>query len=284
MRLAIVLGVLVGLGLSCQARRVEPPRPVVRPPAPTPVRASTPVPRVTPPPAPEPTPGLRATEAPAGRPRIAIVFDDAGGSLEDVEEIIAIGRPVTVAVLPGLAHSSEVARRAAAAGLEVILHLPIEATGHQPLGPHGVRVSMSDAEIAATVRAALHTVPGAVGVNNHMGSLGTADRRVMRAVLAVARQKGLYFVDSRTTADTVAADVAAELGVPRASRTIFLDNANEEEAIRAEVQRLISLARTRGEAIAIGHAQHLAPRIVAQMRDEFDRQGVELVPLSMLVR
>jgi polysaccharide deacetylase 2 family uncharacterized protein YibQ len=134
------------------------------------------------------------------------------------------------------------------------------------------------------VRAALQTVPGAVGLNNHMGSRGTADRRVMRAVLAVARERGLYFVDSRTTADTVAADTAAELGVPRAARTIFLDNTNDEEAIRAEVQRLISLARTRGEAIAIGHAHYLTPRVVAQMRDEFDRQGVELVPLSVLVR
>jgi len=215
---------------------------------------------------------------------VAIVFDDAGGSTEDVEEIIAIGRPVTVAVLPGLAHSSEVARRAAAAGLEVILHLPVEAAGRQPLGPYGVTTAMSDAEIQATVRDALRTVPGAVGVNNHMGSLGTADRRLMRAVLAVARERGLYFVDSRTTPETVAAETAAELGVPRADRTIFLDNVDDEEAIRAEVQRLISLARTRGEAIAIGHAHRSTPRVVAQMRDEFDRQGVELVPLSILVR
>jgi polysaccharide deacetylase 2 family uncharacterized protein YibQ len=82
----------------------------------------------------------------------------------------------------------------------------------------------------------------------------------------------------------VVESVAAELGVPVASRTIFLDNTDDEEVIRREVQRLISLARVRGEAIAIGHAQRLTPRVVMQMRDEFDRQGVRIVPLSWLVR
>ncbi len=216
---------------------------------------------------------------------MAIIFDDAGGRIEDVEEIIAIGRPVTVAVLPGLAHSSEVARRVTAAGLEVLLHLPLEsADGNRALGPNGVTTSMDESEIRAVVRSALESVPGAVGINNHMGSRGSADRRVMRAVLGVARERGLFFVDSRTTVETVAESTAAEMGVPTAARTVFLDNEDDEEAIRREVQRLISLARARGEAIAIGHAQRRAPGVVAQMVDEFDRQGVRIVPLSALVR
>ncbi|MDR7418540.1 MAG: divergent polysaccharide deacetylase family protein [Armatimonadota bacterium] len=216
---------------------------------------------------------------------MAIILDDAGGSLSDVEAVIAIGRPVAVAVLPGLAHSSEVARRAVAAGLEVLLHLPVEAhSDNEKLGPGAVRVAMSDEDIRSTVRAGLASVPGAIGVNNHMGSRGTADARVMRAILEVVRERGLLFVDSRTTKDTVAESLAAEMGVPTARRHVFLDNEDDEEAIRGEVLRLISLARAQGEAIAIGHAQRLTPRVVARMLDEFDRQGVRIVPLSVLVR
>jgi polysaccharide deacetylase 2 family uncharacterized protein YibQ len=216
---------------------------------------------------------------------VAIIFDDAGGSLADVEDIIAIGRPVSVAILPGLAHSSEVARRAVAAGLEVLLHLPVEANAdNDKLGPGAVRVAMADDDIKRTVRAGLASVPGAIGVNNHMGSRGTADPRVMRAILEVVREHHLVFIDSRTTKETVAESLAVEMGVPAARRHVFLDNTDDEEAIRQQVQRLISLAHTQGEAIAIGHAQRLTPRVVAQMRDEFDRQGVRIVPLSTLVR
>lgn len=205
--------------------------------------------------------------------------------MEDVEEIIAIGQPVTVAVLPGLAHSSEVARRASAAGLEVLLHLPVESGDPtQPLGPMGVTVSMDGARIRAAVLEGLRSVPGAAGVNNHMGSRGTADRRVMRAIMEVVRDQGLFFLDSRTTPDSVVGAVAAEVGARFAVRTVFLDNVDEEEAIRTEIQRVIAVARARGEAIAIGHAQRLTPRVVAQMRGEFDRQGITLVPLSALVR
>jgi polysaccharide deacetylase 2 family uncharacterized protein YibQ len=188
-------------------------------------------------------------------------------------------------VLPGLTHSSEVARRAVAAGLEVILHLPLEPQdGSKALGPGGITTAMADEEIRDTVRTNLASVPGARGVNNHMGSRGTADRRVMRAVLEVVRERGLFFLDSRTTPESIAESLAGEMGIRTAARTVFLDNTDEEEAIRQEVRRLISLVRARGEAIAIGHAQRLTPRVVAEMREEFDRQGVILVPLSALVR
>ena len=242
------------------AQRTPPERPVRTPPAPP-----------------------RPTATPAFR--VAIVFDDAGGSLSDVEEIIAIGRPVAVAVLPGLVHSADVARRARAAGLEVLLHLPVEPEDEtKELGPGGVTVSMTDAEIRATVRSGLASVPGAIAVNNHMGSKGTADPRVVRAILEVVRKEGLFFLDSVTTPRTVVGRVAAELGVRTAARTVFLDNENEEEAIRGQVRRLIALAKNRGSAVAIGHAQRLTRGVVAAMLHEFDQEGVTLVPLSTLVR
>ncbi len=276
--LAALIGLAAGVGLSYKAHRAGSPTSPSQA-----VQVLVPVPRAesVPPPQARPTPAAPEQTG----PRVAIVFDDAGGSLADVEKIIAIGRPVTVAVLPGLAHSSEVARRAVVAGLEVILHLPLEPLdGAKALGPGGVTTAMTDQEIRDVVRANLSSVPGVRGINNHMGSRGTADRRIMRAVLEVVRERGLFFVDSRTTPDTIAESLAGEMGVRTAARTIFLDNTDEEEAIRQEVQRLIGLARARGEAIAIGHAQRLTPRVIAEMRGEFDRQGVTLVPLSALVR
>jgi hypothetical protein len=228
-------------------------------------------------------PALQAEPSPAYR--VAIVFDDAGGSLADVEAIIGIGRPVALAVLPGLAYSEEVARRARSAGLEVLLHLPVEAHDDaKALGPGGVTVAMSDAEIQAAVRAGLTSVPGAVGVNNHMGSKGTADRRVVRAILEVVRDRHLFFLDSRTTVDTVVEPVAAELGVPVARRLVFLDNDEDETAIREQVRRLIAVARQRGAAIAIGHAQRLTPRVVAAMVGEIEGAGVAIVPVSTLMQ
>ncbi len=216
---------------------------------------------------------------------MAIVFDDAGGALADVEEVIAIGRPVTVAVLPGLRHSAEVAQRAQSAGLEVILHLPLEPMdGAKALGPGGVTVAMGEVEIHATVRAGLASVPGAAGVSNHMGSRATADRRVMRAVMEVARERDLFFLDSKTTPHSVVGPVAAEVGIRSAARTVFLDNENDPVAIRREIRRLIETALRHGEAVAVAHAQRLTPRVVAEMLLEFDRAGIVLVPVSALTR
>jgi hypothetical protein len=217
-------------------------------------------------------------------PRVALVFDDAGGSLDDLDAIIAIGRTVTVAILPELAHSVAVAERVRAAGLEVILHLPIASTdSERRLGPGAVTIDMDDAAIEATVHKGFLSAPGAIGANNHMGSAGTADRRVMRAVMRAVKARRGFFLDSRTTTGTVVEEVAAEVGVKTARRAIFLDNVEEEEAIRQQVQRMIEMAKARGSIVAIGHAQRITPRVIALMLPELDRHGVTLVPLSTLV-
>ncbi|MDQ7844697.1 MAG: divergent polysaccharide deacetylase family protein [Armatimonadota bacterium] len=280
---AAVLAMGVALGLAAAAGLVR-----WGAEAPPPVPARPPVgPRTlpaAPPGAPAPrTVPERTPAPPVGR--AAIIFDDAGGSLEDLEQIIALGRPVTVAVLPGLRFSREVAERARAAGLEVFLHLPLEPEDPtKTLGPGGITTAMSEAEIERAVRAGLDAVPQAVGVNNHMGSKGTADPRVMRAVLRVVRERNLRFVDSVTSPRSVAAAMAAEMGIPVASRQVFLDNENDPAAIRAQLRRLIRLARTTGEAVAIGHAQRVTAQVLREMLGEFDTAGIELVPASALAR
>jgi uncharacterized protein len=166
---------------------------------------------------------------------------------------------------------------------EILLHLPMQAGHGANPGPGALTLAMSDAELAAATRAALAAVPGAAGVNNHMGSALTADERAMRAVLGVLAEDGLFFVDSRTTADTVAYRVAAALDVPAAERQVFLDPDPRPEAIRYEFARLLDLARRRGAAIAIGHPH---PATIEVLREEIPRArslGYELVPVSYLL-
>lgn len=274
---AALLGLAVGWWAVTLSRepsgRTAPPSPtgVVVPPASRPRPVPSPTPLAEPP--------LE------GQARVAIVFDDAGGSLKHVEEIIAIGRSVAVAVLPGLAHSAEVARRARAAGLEVLLHLPVEpADSTKALGPGGVTVAMDDSQIRSAVIDGLASVPGAAGLNNHMGSRGTADRRVVRAILGVVREHDLYFLDSLTTPASLVQEMGREMGVRTAVRTVFLDNEDEPEAIRRQVRSLLAQARERGVAIGIGHAQRRTVRVLAGMLEEFDREGIAIVPPSALVR
>lgn len=283
-----ILGVAVGLalagrGIGWRVGRATPPP--VQPQTPPPPRPLPPLPLPLPPPAPKPSPAPASPPAAEPVVRVAIIFDDAGGSLADLEEIIALGRPATVAVLPGLRYSREVAERARAAGLEVFLHLPLEPDDPgKRMGPGGITVAMSDEEITAAVRAGLAAVPGAVGVNNHMGSKGTADPRVMRAVLAVVKERNLLFVDSVTSPRTVGAVLASELGIRTASRHVFLDNEDDPAAIRAQLRRTIAVARAQGAAVAIGHAQRQTAQVLRQMLGELDRAGIVLVPASALVR
>ncbi|MDR7481388.1 MAG: divergent polysaccharide deacetylase family protein [Armatimonadota bacterium] len=288
----VVVALGAGVALAWVARSTPPPGRTTAQPS----RAVVPRSVLPPPARPAPAPSNQARAVPQPRPapappapspqgRLAIVFDDAGGSLEGVEAIIAIGRPVTVAVLPYLAHSTEVARRARAAGLDVLLHLPLEPDdARKDPGPGGITVEMSDAAIYRAVQAALASVPGAVGINNHMGSRATTDRRVMRAVLRAARGAGVFFLDSYTTSQSVVREVAAEVGVRTATRAVFLDNEDEAAAIAAQIRRAIARARQEGRAIAIGHVQRLTPTVVTAMLHEFDEAGVVLVPVSALVR
>ena len=223
--------------------------------------------------------------APPGHPRVAIIFDDAGYGLRGAREVESIGRPVTISVLPDLPYSTVIAEEAAARGIQVILHLPLEPDDATiRLGEGGIRVAMSDEEIRRTVAADLATVPSAVGANNHMGSLGTSDPRVMRAVMGEMRTRHLFFVDSVTSPHSVAAQVAREMSVPTASRAVFLDNRDEETYVRGQFRILIALAQARGQAIAIGHVGRVTAGVLVAMLPEFDEAGIQLVRVSDLVR
>lgn len=255
---------------------------------------TAPVPRATPrrarphPPTPAPTTALEPSPAaPAGTPaRIAIVIDDLGNDREALERIARWPFPVAGAVLPGLPDSADAARRLAGSGKEVLLHLPMEPDGYPRVrpGPGVVLRADSDEKIAQTVAEDLDSVPGAVGVNNHMGSAATADARVMRAVVRVLAARRLFLLDSRTTEATVARRVADEAALPAVSRRVFLDAVESPEAIDRAFRDLLRKARTDGPALAIGHPHPATLALLERELPLLAGKHVEIVTVGSLTR
>ena len=142
---------------------------------------------------------------------------------------------------------------------------------------------MSDDEIARTTRENIDAVPHARGVNNHMGSLATADRRVMASVLG-ALPEGMYFIDSRTSGRSIAGDLAREMNVRTATRHVFLDDVPTEAAVRRQLQNLADAAEERGVAIGIGHPYPVTLRVLADELPELRTHGFRFVRASEVVR
>lgn len=216
-------------------------------------------------------------------PRIAIVIDDLGRSVAAVDALLALGEPITFAVLPFESETRKVVHRLQEAKAEMILHLPMEARGSADPGPGALLRAMERSQLQEGTRAALAAVPGIKGVNNHMGSALAADERAMEAVLEVLRDENLFFLDSRTAADTRGYAVARRLGLPAAERQVFLDNDRSTSAIVHQLHELFALAKSRGGAIAIAHPY---PETLAALRSELPKarnQGIEIVPASQLL-
>jgi polysaccharide deacetylase 2 family uncharacterized protein YibQ len=215
--------------------------------------------------------------------RIAIVLDDLGGDLGTIDRILGWKVPLGYAVLPYEPATAAVAARIRERGGELLCHLPMESEAGLDPGPGAVSLGMDAGEIARRTRAAIAAVPGAVGVNNHMGSLLTADRDAMRSILGVVAELELFFLDSRTTPESVGEEVALEIGLPTARRDVFLDSAPFEAPVDAEFERLLELARERGAAIAIGHPQPATLDLLERELPALKARGFELVPVSYLL-
>jgi polysaccharide deacetylase 2 family uncharacterized protein YibQ len=203
-----------------------------------------------------------------------------------MERIASWPYRVCGAVLPSLPGSGRAARELEQSGKQVILHLPMEPRRYPQMqpGPGVVLRSQSEEQIAQTLETDLDSVPGAVGVSNHMGSAATADPRVMRAVARVLARRGLFFLDSRTTGATVAREAARQERVPAVSRRVFLDDVATEEAVTRALNELIGHARAEGSAVALGHPYPATLAVLERELPKLTQRGVTLVPVSDLVK
>jgi polysaccharide deacetylase 2 family uncharacterized protein YibQ len=220
----------------------------------------------------------------AASPRLAIIIDDLGYDRSAADAVLALGFPLTVSVLPHLPLSGELAEEAQRRGDQVMLHLPMEseADGAKPEDIE-LRVGMSAAQVDATLAGMLETVPYAAGVNNHQGSRATADPALMQALMPALRQRGLFFVDSRTDAKTVAYDMAERAEVPAASRKVFLDDVASRDAILKQLALAARDAQRDGFTIAIGHPRPATIAALAEGIPPLEARGIHLVFASELV-
>ncbi len=219
-----------------------------------------------------------------GRPiRVALVIDDLGRSLSEIDDLRRMGVPLTYSVLPFEALTPRVVETLNQKHLEMLCHLPMEAEGDADPGPGALRLGMTGDQLVALTRSALAAVPGAVGVNNHMGSALSADRPAMRAILQAIAEKDLFFLDSRTSAQSVGYDEALKMGLPAAERQVFLDDDLRPEAIEEEFRRFLQVASEKGSAIAIGHPHPATLEVLARELPRARAAGYEFVPVSYLV-
>lgn len=220
-----------------------------------------------------------------GKARLAIIIDDVGYSLRQIEPFLEIPAPLTFSLLPEAPQKHLCLQRILSQGRVAMLHLPMEPLNHHLMPPEALTTDLSDQAIQSRVREWLAELPGVKGINNHMGSRATRDRRVMRAVLEVVKEKGLFFVDSRTVGGTVGGEIAEQLGVPYGVRDgRFLDNGGRTEESYEILLDLGRIALEKGKAIGIGHPHPGTARAIAQALPVLRQQGVEIVPVTDLVQ
>jgi polysaccharide deacetylase 2 family uncharacterized protein YibQ len=218
-------------------------------------------------------------------PKLAIILDDLGNDREAAEAVFSLHYPLTISVLPYHTHSTEIAEEAQRRGLEVMLHLPMRAVANETPEAHQLEAGMSREAVKRELSGMLESVPGASGVNNHEGSMATTDAKLMGELMPLLKQRDLFFVDSRTTAATVAFEEAERAGVRGGFRNVpFLDDVQDVAAIRKQLELAMHGAKEKGTAIAIGHPHAETLQALKEVLPRAEAEGVRLVVVSEVVK
>lgn len=230
---------------------------------------------------------LHASEIQSGdqvavTPRIAIIIDDLGYSIESGRLLAQLPYPLTLAIIPGTPHGQYIAALASDAEQELILHIPMEPKD-QKKWEEGLNSELSLEAFRGRLEAMLDAYPSVTGINNHGGSLLTADQERMSWVMESLAKRGLYFLDSRTTSESKAIIAAEIYEVENLSRDVFLDNVQEPQAVSEAFDRVRAIARRHGSAVAIGHPHRVTiEQLIIQLPQLVD-EGFELTFASNLL-
>jgi hypothetical protein len=222
--------------------------------------------------------------APLQAGSLAIVMDDVGYNVDRAQRVIDLPGPVTLGMLPFAPATLEIALRAQIAGRELILHQPMEPipTPHARWAQGTLTLNMAPDQFNALTDAAVRAIPGIVGANNHTGSRLTQHREPMQRFMGHLARRDLFFLDSRTTASTVAFDVATESRVPALRRDVFLDHVQKEQAMAEAFDRALAIASRQGHAIVIAHPHEASIRFLENRLRNLP-MGVRLVRLTELI-
>lgn len=234
--------------------------------------------------APSPLPPDPATEQ---TKKVAFVIDDFGNNMTGTEDILALPVPLTVAVMPFMPSTKRDAELAHQKGHDVFVHMPMEPNRGKKswLGPGAITSDLSDEEIKKRVEKAIDDVPHAIGMNNHMGSKITADEHIMRIVMGVVKERGLIYLDSKTTDKSVAIKLAKEMGVPYAENQIFLDDVYSVPHITKQMEKVCKRLGQHPECVAIGHVGPPGKKTASVLRQYIPRlqKEAQFVTISHLI-
>jgi polysaccharide deacetylase 2 family uncharacterized protein YibQ len=217
-------------------------------------------------------------------PKVAIIIDDMGYDRSMAEKFLDLDAVLTFSILPYSPFQKRIAYAAQKKGAEILLHLPMEPQEYPNVdpGPGTLLTTMTPDELIRQLEQDIEAVPFAKGVNNHMGSKLTAESSQLYQVFSVLKKKGLFFIDSRTTAESVAKPSARLFKIPFAQRDVFLDNSQDADAIRGQIRQLIAIANRNGHAVGIAHPHRITYNVLHEMLPEL-KENVQLVPASSLV-
>lgn len=247
----------------------------------------------------KPTPGTQesdettlpidqSTQPDLAHPKISLVFDDFGSDPDIADRFLReLSVPLTLAVIPNQLHSNDIIQKVLRNDQTVLLHMPMEPDSEE-VKPGSYSAYLTTAMTPESIRDVLEqtllTHPGVQGMNNHMGSKLTSDISRMRAIMTTLKQNDLFFLDSRTTAQTVAEQAAKEVGIRYGARSVFLDQGYKGGDVRANFAKLLDVSREKGEAIGIGHAIPATLDAMKSVIDDVRTSGISIVELSTLMR
>ncbi|MCE5334733.1 MAG: divergent polysaccharide deacetylase family protein [Desulfobacteraceae bacterium] len=236
-------------------------------------------------PAPTPPPVPPPPTKPKAVLKAAIVIDDFGPDIEAARKFIALPFAVTLSIIPYQKHSRDIAELAHSQHREILLHCPMEPLGYPKVNPGkgALFASMSRDQMRRNLGTALDTSPYFSGLNNHEGSRMTQDAEAMKTFMVLLKEHNLFFLDSMTTPDSKAWSSAREQKIPTRKRDIFLDHDPSPAAVRAQISRLISIAKVQGTALAVGHPHEATLKALQEAGALFRKEGLEIVPASELM-